>query len=214
MVNNISFKADNYGYSKVNAHIDEVRKNAFGTSQHSALNASNSPSLTSEMFNLIPNFLKLKASIAGWSCGIFNAAWTSLLAGAAVLGVSSSMNRFYESDKGFTKAAAESLKSVPNSISSKIKNNGGFFKSFGKILTKPFTTVWKTSVGDVVKGIFVKLPKGTFNYIKTSKAGPIGKTLAVLTGVSLITYNIFHAFLDVNQKHAEIDHRYKVGHNG
>ncbi|MCM1265635.1 MAG: hypothetical protein NC200_05490 [Candidatus Gastranaerophilales bacterium] len=57
---------------------------------------------------------------------------------------------------------------------------------------------------DGLRGIIKKSP----NYISTT-----GKVLAGVVGAAILVGNLFNANLNANSKKAELDHRWKTGHN-
>lgn len=57
---------------------------------------------------------------------------------------------------------------------------------------------------DGVRGIVNKSP----NYISKK-----GKVLAAVAGAAVLTWNLFNANLNANEKKAQLDHRWQTGHN-
>jgi len=212
MVNNISFK-NNPAYNPAEKRISEARANAFAKpANDTPQKAQAQTSVASDMYNLIPDFLKLKASALGWGSGIASATISSLLTGGAILGTASAYNNLKEAqDNGFFKTAGNVIKNTASALWNKAK--GATLKGTGQAIAKPFKAFWATSVGDVFKGAFVKLPAGTINYVKGANTSKAVKTLAVGAGVMAYGYQMFKAFLNINKQHAEIDHKFKVGHN-
>lgn len=82
---------------------------------------------------------------------------------------------------------------------------GSITKKIFKAFKKP---MWEVAIYPVITG-----PKQLFNHIKNIKGvGTFGKVLAVGTGVGVLAMELFSTKLKVNQKTAEIDHKFYTGH--
>jgi len=98
------------------------------------------------------------------------------------------------------------------------------------ILTTPLKTAWNivagvtkkvakifakdTSFREVLAYPIIGFPKDVYNYVKNAKGGSkAGKGIAIAIGLAALVLSIFKTVVTINTGNAEIDHKYKTGHN-
>jgi len=90
------------------------------------------------------------------------------------------------------------------------------FKVAGSLIKSLFTRAAKIpgkTIAEVAKYPFMKAPKEIYHYIMDAKGvSKVGKCTALTLGIGTLAFSLVRAHLKINDKTADIDHRFYQGH--